>query len=276
MMKLTRDQLFVKSFADFMETVCDQNFQNLREWKLENITKNKKSQIHEYEFTVSQKYISYVIDKGRFQEQVFSEQEIPDFKQFSDLFSNYLAGHSLEIDGTKLSYVDVSQNTLNNYDGLSIRINIKYHKSHYPFPIEHTSVGDILENNTILEKINLDFEKKNEVLKKKLREKNRMIEELYEQIEEKSFAISYKNQRIDILEDEIRTSNIRAYNNMNRMEKVFCELYKKLPEDAKEDCPVCLNKMSADSLTVPNCYHFICIECYDKCNSCPICRDKFI
>lgn len=271
---LSRDQLFQKSFDDFMN---NQIFPNLHEWNLKNVTKHAKSNIHEYEFTVQKQYTMYSIDRGLNNcEQVIENQEVPELKQFNNLFYDYVKNHQLTIGNKLVSYVDVSEDSkITDTGDLYFKIEIKYYKSHYPYPTEHTSINDVLENNTILEKNNLELENKNAFLKNKIREKNRTIKDLYEQIEEQRFALSYKNQRISILEDEIRANRIKTYTTMNRIEKEFCKLYDKLAEDAKEDCPVCFNRIVTNVLVVPKCCHFICIECFDRCPNCPICRDDF-
>lgn len=42
-----------------------------------------------------------------------------------------------------------------------------------------------------------------------------------------------------------------------------------------EECMVCFTSMTADTLYIPMCCHFICTSCHQQCSSCPVCRDGF-
>lgn len=57
------------------------------------------------------------------------------------------------------------------------------------------------------------------------------------------------------------------------LKNMFLELYDKVGE--LTDCPVCLEAMTKEKTTVPNCGHLICKDCRPLVGCCPICRKNY-
>jgi hypothetical protein len=57
------------------------------------------------------------------------------------------------------------------------------------------------------------------------------------------------------------------------LKNMFLELYDKVGE--LTDCPVCLEAMTKEKTTVPNCGHLICKDCRPLVECCPICRKNY-
>ena len=42
-----------------------------------------------------------------------------------------------------------------------------------------------------------------------------------------------------------------------------------------EDCPVCYEILTKETIFIPECCHYICLKCAKPCESCPICRNTY-
>jgi len=52
----------------------------------------------------------------------------------------------------------------------------------------------------------------------------------------------------------------------------FIEMYDELKKFT--ECPVCFENLNKENTKLTNCGHLFCLDCFDKVDSCPICRKK--
>jgi len=109
------------------------------------------------------------------------------------------------------------------------------------------------------------------------------IEQLEEVIDHLDKENSKKSERIDQLQNhtfqlnsQIMTLNDIMHTRCNRMNQIILQQY---TESGKMDnCPVCLIDIQPEKLVIPDCCHFICRDCSQRCTThhhlkCPICRE---
>jgi hypothetical protein len=161
-MPKTRHDHFVIAFNNFMDNIIYEHYPLLFEYKLNCITENKLCKRHTYTLHIPKKYLSYTISSkndNTVNENVYTEQEIPDSDDIKILFLDYFNKHALVVDNNKLSYTDIFEyNFITDYfitdnsetelvDGINFIIFIYYYKSHIPFPIALTKMEELIERN---------------------------------------------------------------------------------------------------------------------------------
>ena len=258
MPKLTRDQQFKICFNEFMDSTCDIHYPDLKEWSLQDLTKNKSSSIHQYQFKIPTKRVIYTIDAhtdpitGIRQPGAFVEgdQEIPEVSDLSSKFLAYFEKFMLWSDrGNLISYTTLFSAVKKDNGELDAIIKVSYYKSHLPYPSKRKTDDQIRDRcnfleseNTILNNSIFDQAKEIKQMKKRLRESK--------------------------VESILKTREI-----IDKMERKIKEYYKELGK--QDECPVCYECIKSEVLVTPGCCHYICGDCYDRCDSCPICRDKY-
>lgn len=266
MPKLTRDQQFKLCFGEFMGSTCDLYYPDLKEWSLESLTKNKSSSVHQYQLKVPAKSVIYTIDPhtdpitGLRQPGavVQGDQEIPEIHDFSGKFQAYFDKYIMKSHGVIVSYTSIGSvvKTDQGKLKLSARIIVCYYKSYLPYPSKKKTDEQIRDRciflegeNTILTEAIFDLNYINTTRANKIKElKKRLSDSKVESIL------------------KIRTT-------IYKMEAKIKELYKELGK--KDECPVCYECIKSEELVAPGCCHYICGDCYDRCDICPICRDKY-
>ena len=231
MPKLTRDQQFKLCFGEFMENTCDIYYPDLKEWSLQDLTKNKSSSLHQYQLKIPAKCIIYTIDS------------------YTDPITNIRQpGAVVEGDQEIPDITDKGE--------LEARIVVCYYKSYLPYPSKNKTSEQIQERcnfleseNTILNETIFDLNYINSTRGNKIKQLNKRL------IESKADSVI-----------KIRTT-------IDKMEAKIKELYKELGK--QDECPVCYECIKIEELVAPGCCHYICGDCYDRCDICPICRDKY-
>jgi hypothetical protein len=111
MPKLTRDQQFQISFNEFMTSLSDVFYPDLKEWKLVAKTQNKTSSVHRYELSIPNENVLYRIDPytdgngvHHLHETVEGEQEVPEPKDLTTHFENYYQSFILKQNNSLLTY----------------------------------------------------------------------------------------------------------------------------------------------------------------------------
>lgn len=271
MPRYTRDQQFNISFNDFIISMRDLYFPNLMEWTLNSITKNKGNSTHVYNFTIPRKIVNYTIDTPfvdengitKSPEVVEIEQELPTIENFKNYFHGYFDSFILtNTNGKVLSYTSIfnvrfSNDNESSGDLLSTIVTY-YYKSYIPYPSKMQTQQQIIQYCNQLEKNNaehlLDLEDKNYIINS-LKIKNKK-----------------QNRRFN---REIFLTELKRQKNIYKMQEKIRNFYSKQSENDFEDCPVCYDKISVEKLKVPGCCHYICKDCHGKCETCPICREKY-
>jgi hypothetical protein len=255
-MAVTRD----KKFNESMKTYFDNSSLNIPDeypivWNLTVSTKNTRGNNHIYKLEIPKKVKHYEIDgytsvNGLYHESetIYREQDIPSPEELHTDFNHYFNPYSLEENGMLESFLDIfSIKYLENGD-LNALINVVYYKNHIPYPYKNDS-------------LNIDY------LKEIIRDKDKEINDLmetnneiisYRKIERKNFMIRQKLYRQQI----------------QKMEKKMRELYNQ--KEQKDECPVCYEVIKNENLVLSECCHFICGTCYEKCESCPMCREIYM
>ena len=264
MPKLTRDQQFKLCFGEFMENTCDIYYPDLKEWSLQDLTKNKSSSLHQDQLKIPAKCIIYTIDSypdpitniRQPGAVVEGDQEIPDITDFASKFGGYFEKFSKKTYGVVISYTSLAKIDKNDKGELEARIVVCYYKSYLPYPSKNKTSEQIQERcnfleseNTILNETIFDLNYINSTRGNKIKQLNKRL------IESKADSVI-----------KIRTT-------IDKMEAKIKELYKELGK--QDECPVCYECIKIEELVAPGCCHYICGDCYDRCDICPICRDKY-
>lgn len=264
MPKLTRDQQFNLCFGEFMDSTCDLYYPDLKEWSLESLTKNKSSSVHQYQLKVPAKSVIYTIDPhtdpitGILQPGavVQGDQEIPEIHDFSDKFQEYFDKYIMKSRRVVVSYTSIGSIVKNDNGELSARIIVCYYKSYLPYPSKKKTDEQIRDRCIFLEGENTI---------------------LTETIYDLNLIKSSQTNKIKVLKKRLMDSNVESILKtreiIDKMERKIKEYYKELGK--QDECPVCYECIKSEVLVTPGCCHYICGDCYDKCDICPICRDKY-
>jgi hypothetical protein len=288
MPKLTRDQLFQKSFKEFFDDYVS-NFAGFQEYAIQSNTENKSLSEQSYILNIPREIVGYYIDVYVADDNgvvhppgpVMKKQFIPSVNRIvSDLDAHFLP-YELRNNFGILSFVQVEdywyQNNdhvvsseditddsteneeldyiFQNYD-LKIRMLVVYHKSHMPFHIPLTTKDQF-------EKKCRQLEHRNAELIINLNSVTNMYQEKEEQ-----YNILRRRMRIDRRNIETKYQTM-----FDKMQKKFAEFYSE--KTKKEDCPVCYEVIDASKLKIPGCCHAICTDCAGMCTNCPLCRESY-
>jgi hypothetical protein len=261
-MTITRDQKFRDTFDDFFLTYFHGELNYYNSLKL--LTKNTKKNLHEYELSIPTKYVIGEITNDIFDNEnrlihpkkiLYSLQVLPNFGDFESKFLDYFDKYRL-IEGnrlvswTKIYSINVLDDNLENPCFRTI-IDVCYYKKHSPYPIK-----------TVLDNINHMYNKLLQEHNLLLEENDSLLGEIHDCYNENSF-----------LRRKIKKMNIRHSNNHNRMTNKMIDLIEE--NNMFDDCPVCYEKMNSETIIIPGCCHYICQTCVDKCQNCPMCREKY-
>jgi hypothetical protein len=262
MPKLTRDELLKKALNRFMldfDVTMGTDIDGLdetinyciKDYEIHSMTENKTRFIQNYELTIPEEIIigyqeitnidndEETLWEENEREPIYGEHSVPTLKQFCDVFNEHFRPYRLYEGRKLLSHIGLMNiPTDNKVSGVVINIQIIYHKSHTPFPRPLTELETYKNENDML-----------------------------------YTKISAKNKRITALRKQLEQDAERANINYNRLQTHFRTLYG--DSNTIEECPVCYDIIVPDKLIVPGCLHKICIDCVIKCESCPLCRDKY-
>jgi hypothetical protein len=266
-MPKSRHAQFVIAFNDFINYITENHYPLLFEYKLECITPNKTYKHHTYNLRIPKKILSYSIasnDENVVNENVYTHQELPDSEDLKNHFSTYFDKYALIVDNVKMSYMDIFDHDIYGIDSddpsiddLNFVIFVYYNKSHIPFPVVLTKMEELIKRNKELEKKNRNLEFS--------------IDHFIEQAEEQIHNNNILRKRLRRERRETRDKYLLLF---EKMQQKFREYYGS--SDKKEDCPVCYETMDASKLIVPTCTHFICNDCNQRCDKCPLCRETYV
>jgi hypothetical protein len=259
-MSKSRDDLCKQSIDIFMSNNYD------IEYNICTLTENKSSSMHLYNIIMPRLVKLYEVDtshtiNGRSYPPgtVFHEQDLPTSAAFTAYFNNYYEDYALYRKENRVSYQEVTLVNIET-DKLVASVVVKYAKQHKPYPIER------------VEPINFENRYKN-------------LKQLYEEqcsnitiLENDNY---YYKRRLRIAKQELVTAQnsfINKYINVKQkfltLQHIIRTLYTKT--DQSDECPVCYENILAENLIIPECGHFICSVCSNKCSCCPLCRDNGI
>jgi hypothetical protein len=264
MPRLTRDQQFQKSFDDFMVSTRDMYYPDLQVWYIRCLTTNKSTRVHKYNLQIPSTRIIYTIDAHTDPisrvlhpaESVEGDQEVPEINDFMNNFHRYFDSYILKRNNIVISYTSLSNIVKNDAGDLIVSIDVCYHKSYFPYPAIITTIDQLQKQCKILED-------KNKFLLDTLIDANKVCIS-------KEKDVKHLKKRINKI---IVESKIKLRETIDKMQSKIKELYKEC--NKSEDCPVCYECINSDKLMAPGCCHYICGDCYDRCDSCPICREEY-
>ena len=267
MPKLSRDQLFQKSYNDFMVSISDLYYPDMKEWKLEGKTPNKNQTVHTYKFTIPRKIVlceidaEYIDENGVKQQPgvMYTDQQVPELRCFVGNFGSYFNTYALERDDRIISFTALNNPLINEEGNLVSDIIVCYATSYIPYPTDQLSNKQTEERCKQLEQHAKNMEQEIHELTNIVHMQDRKLIRIKRIMRHKEFKF-----------------NNQLGNTIYRMQEKIRELYDKLGEKAQEDCPVCYEKIDTNGLVVPGCSHFICAGCNERCNKCPICREDYV
>jgi len=257
MPKVTRDELFKAALTSFMSNINvilataegeDELIRNycIKDYALLSKTTNKTRVIQNYELTIPAEII--IVDDDDDEEAIWEENvreltygphDVPTVAQFTEAFDEHFYSYRLYEGRALLSYISISNPTTTvPVSDIVINIKIIYHKAHTPFPRPLTEI---------------------EIYKK--------------EIDCLTTKLIKKNKKFAILHHRLTSEEARSVTNYTRLQTYFRTLYTEVA--TREECPVCYEIIIPEKLIVPGCLHRICTDCVIKCDSCPLCRDKY-
>lgn len=264
-MSKTRDELCKQSIDIFMT-----DHYNI-DYNINTLTENKSSSVHLYEIIMPRLVKLYDVDthhtiNGRTYAPgtVFHEQDLPTQAAFNADFNNYFEDYALykqyhkegKLVSDKISYVEVTLVSIET-DKLVASVVVKYTNNHRPYPIME------------LQPINFEY-------------KYNKMKQLYEDLCSKITILENDNyhhkRRLRIVKREFTNmqhefvkKHLNIKHKFSALQQIIRTLYTKTNQP--EECPVCYENILAENLIVPECGHFICSMCSNKCSRCPLCRD---
>jgi hypothetical protein len=263
MARLTRDQQFTASFTDFL--VCLKNeYPDLNKMAFFCTTKNKSSSVHEYTLHIPKQTVLYTIDAHTNvltgeqveREVVMEDQDVPDDDSFRTFIDDYFGDFYLKKGEKFLSDVSVTDINIDAKCDLIAKIQVKYHKSYLPYPTKSQSPQQLKEQCA------------------QLKLTNRELEVELQASTEVVMAQSKEIRRLKRRLNTIRVDSVlKLRETIHRMQAKIRESYEELKK--ADECPVCYECIKSEELMVPGCCHNICTGCFDRCDSCPICRDEY-
>lgn len=255
MPKSTRDSLFQQALADFLNEfevkTIDGELKkySIQTYTLTNQTISKNNVVHDYILSIPKDILiayrditsshpsSEVVWEDS--EPIYGEHHVPLLNEFVNSFNTYFNPYRLYVHNSLMSHIRISNNTSNISVACNpICIQIIYHKTHAPFPRPLTQ----------------------------LEEKDNEIRYL-------SGMIRTKTKKIDTLRTVLNRERVRSKYNYKRMQQRLRHIYTETNQPV--DCPVCFEQIVSDKLIIPSCFHYICISCVMKCDTCPLCRDEY-
>lgn len=262
MPRLTRDQQFNDSFREFMASV-NNNYPDLDQWTTVSKTINKSSSIHRYELKIPNNTFEYNIDAYTDRQGVHhpavvttGETNMPSTQELSSLFKNYFGKFFLKNRDSLLSYTALTDVSKNDTGDLSANIVVCYYKSHIPYPSKNKTFEQLKEQCDKLEKEHEIF-----------LETANYWHSMYIKQEKDNKKLKNKMNKMQV------DSVLEMRETVHKMQGKIREFYEK--DSSKEDCPVCYECIESQQLMVPKCCHYICGGCYDRCDSCPMCRVSY-
>jgi len=258
-MKQTRNQKFQNSIdLYFKHSVLFVWNSHDTEWTSELLTRNQRTEYHEYNVHIPFNVVRYRVDGyhdniGHFHEPetIYRTQKLPHMTELKKDFNNYFYQYVLIEDDIQMSYVNI-QTVNRNVDGIILVIKVKYYKGHLPFPLEEkTSIKSTYFYNRIKDQDNL-------------------INNLNCDVYDMDYSIKIMNKKMDIYNAE-KDKHLKQ---LERMRSIIMGLYKE--RGNYDECPVCYENMKETTFVMTNCCHSLCNDCHNKCVFCPICRDVYI
>jgi len=255
MPKLTRDEMFQRAMAEFLQTfevkLANGEIKtfHIQTYTLTNKTENKTKFEHEYildmpqDVVIAYRDITSHLESSEVvweeSEPIYGIQELPSIAEFMQSFNEYFNPYKLYMQHTLMSYVRIlcpPSSTASTSKTLYIRV--VYHKTHTPFPRPMTE-----------------------------------LEEKEQEINFLKAKIDSKTRKVMTFRNILNRERDRSEYNYKRMQTKFRTMY--AAENKYEDCPVCYDAIVPEKLIIPNCFHYICVSCVVKCESCPMCRDEY-
>jgi len=255
MPKMTRDDLFKRALADFLDEFnVSTNDGVIRQYSIQtytltNSTKNKTQVVHDYTLTIPKEIIiayrdithSRDADEEMWEdsEPIYTQHEVPLLNDFVKSFNTHFDPYRLYVQNVLMSYIRVSHNTRNlPISSAPINIQVIYHKAHTPYPRPLTELE----------------EKDNEI----------------QYLSGKNLS---NTKKIKTLRNILSNERIKAEHNYKRMQRMLRKQYAE--SNIRTDCPVCLEEICPDKLIIPGCCHSICVTCVVNCVTCPLCREEY-
>jgi len=264
MSRVTRHQQFSASLDDFMVSMNDLYYPDMKQWFTECQTKNKSSSVHEYCLRIQKQNDLYVIDPyfnvltGEFMERevVKEDQEVPTVDEFHTHFHEYFDKYILTRSDTVLSGLSIVDSGIGENGDLNVNIRVKYYRSHLPYPTSLQSPKQLKERCVQLQLTNCELESE--------------LQASTEVVMEQSKEIRRLKRRMNNM---LVSATLKLRETIHKMQKKIRESYEEL--NKAEECPVCYECIKSEELMVPACCHNICSGCYDRCEDCPICRELY-
>jgi len=251
-MAKTRDEKFKLVFDSFVKDTL--GFEN---YVLENRTKNKTESHHIYTFVL---YNPYILIEFTDDEYYFRQKFTNIFRPH-ELSTTYISDNNEnDFYVHRLSYVDIVEYKMNENNGnIEGKICVKYHKLHIPYKV--------IEDPTFFEQKYLHLLKSYDHIYTLNDHLTNNIDELKDELDETLNEIRNLNKRFIWRQKKYK---LYEKNLQNKLRDFYSQL------SDKEDCPVCYEKLETEHLVIPHCAHFICDSCSHRCDTCPICREKYV
>ena len=258
-MKQTRNQKFQNSIDLYFKHSVLFVWNRLDiEWTCELLTKNQRTEYHEYDLHIPFNVVRYTVDgyhdnTGHYHEPEtrYRNQTLPHMTELKKDFNNYFYQYALIEDDLQMSYVNI-QSVNRTVNEIILGIKVKYYKGHLPFPLEeNASIKSIYFYNRIKDQDNL-------------------INDFNCDVYDMKYHIRKMNKQMDIYKEE----KGKQLKQLERMTSIIMGLYKE--RGKYDECPVCYENMTETTFVMTNCCHSLCNDCHSKCVFCPICRDVYL
>jgi len=267
MTRLTRHQKFTASFKGLLPHLKKEH-PDFKKYALYCTTENKSSSVHDYTLYIPKKIALYTIDAHTNavtgqqveREVVMEDQDVPDTDTLELFFNDYFYNFDLVKSGKVVSDVSIADIKIDAKGDLNAKIQVKYYRSHLPYPIKVQAIlspQQLKERCAELELTNRDLEAD--------------LKAYTEVVTTQSKEIRQLKRRMNTIHVD---SVLKLRETVHKMQAKIRESYQEL--NKAEECPVCYECIKSEELMVPGCCHNICTGCFDRCDSCPICREGYV
>ena len=215
-------------------------------YSIHSLTENPRCNTQYYHIKIPHEILLYNVDVPFIEGNteipsgpVYRDMNIEENRQsFIEQFDKYFDEFKWSEDGRMVSFMKLDMTDFSGRECVFL-LHVLYFKKHCPFPTDLNLDEQHIEN---LNKQIKEYEKKIVIMTNN--HNSKMIEI--------NDAMSHQKKRFD---EMVRTIYIRS--------------------GKKEECPICYEIICADRLFVPQCCHFLCSDCGEKCQMCPLCRKVF-
>jgi hypothetical protein len=262
--KLSRSDQFYEAFEAFIAPAFVLSGK-LDVWDLILQTENTKRQIHKYILCFPYNRMVYTIDREVILADgtkhgpgaIYEPQTRPTMDEFRQEFCAYFSQFEMKSHtGESLSGVYFHSSKTNDKRDMVMEIMVRYHKKYQPYPIKATREQEL------------------EYHMRQLEARATEAERNAAEWEEQADGLYYDLEDTKLLFQQYREQQAEKFNKLTAaFYRLALDAF--LSKEDPQDCPVCLDPMTKDSVHITLCGHYLCQSCNSKCTKCPICREDY-